>query len=440
MKSSLLDRHVEKASTAALGPVVTRADIRSSMGPFHVLPEYTTVYPEVVISALRELYREYNRAFTPLVEANREWESDYQYCMADDGSPLNCAVQIDMVGLPQAFLDAVATMTLEEIREILRGRIFEIENSVAVYQLLEGFFSRDGQDSFFKGRFRSALADLKRRFGKPIALLAVTDQKYGAMKASEFGRGVEEALSDTEVEELSGFDRFFGPDEFQKYLASNGGRCDYLLYARTSDPVAKLKKPEMVVEHPLLGNLEMRRIIKANALTFNVDAPDWPTGDYRRINDTKGYMSRMGMAFPIASEWDLFSQEFVKYLLAQGVDYQAVAVGKAAIRCKPAKGTYGCYGHVSGTITDGHFRGELRRNMRRRGRYVVQLEMGTPIITNTRDGMTYTYIDRNFFGIVYGGPQFLGGFRSLMPLDSVEAKKGRNHGNVDTVTAEITCE
>lgn len=428
------DRHVHIPATASLGHIVESHDIKSSLGPFHILPEYRTIYPNVVIRALGDLYDEYNRAFKPLVDANREWATDYQYCIPD-GLPINWVVQIDMVGLPEGFLQTAMHMSMTDVREILRRRIFEIENSVAVYQLLEKFFSRDGRDSFFKMQFRSALAHLREQFGKPIALLAVTDQKYQALRESEFGKNDVEFLSDAEVEELSGFDRLFGPDEFQRHVEENGGRCQYLLYARTSDPVAKLKKPDLAVEHPLLSDPQMRRIIKAHAITFNVDSHDWPIGDVRRINDTKAYMPIMGMAFRITDSADLSSADFLAYL--ETLDQQEIAAEKVHLRAKPLKGTYGCYGHVRGYLTEGKFRRELRHEMRKRGDYVVQPEMPTPRLINSTDGMEYTFIDRNFFGIVDGTPQFLGGFRNLMPLDSFEAHEARIHGNGSAVYAEI---
>ena len=450
-------------ATAVLGPVIERTEIRSSMGPFRVLPEYRTVYPKAVIRALGELYGEYNRAFTPLVAVNREWASDYQYCLLDDGErtkqPINRGVQIDMVGLPDEFLQAAAGMSLEAVREILRGCIFEIENSLAMYQMLEGMFSQNGQTSFFKRQFRSALTALRRRFGRPIALLAVTDEKYAAMKAAEFGKESGEPLSAAEVFDLSGFDQFFGPDEFRKHVDENGGGCGYLLYARTSDPVAKLKNPSLPVAQPLLGDPAMRRIVKENVLTLNVDAPHWPNRDTRRINDTKAYLPPMRMAFPLAGEADILSVEFAAhlsagkpyaaflgfrlsrhfaaYLEAQGVDPLAAESGAVALRCKPAQGTYGCYGHVVGALPDGKFRQELRRSLRQRGLYVVQPEMKIGVIENATDGAAYTCIDRNFFADIDGCLEFLGGVRSLMPLNSLEAQRGRNHGSNLTVSAEI---
>ena len=448
------DRHVKKPVTADLGSVLERTDVQSSIGSFHILPKYQIAYPEVVIQALGRLYAEYNQAFIPAMEKNREWNSDYKHCM-HAGLPVNFAVQIDMVGLPESFLQAAESMSVEEVLEILRRRTFEIENSLAMYQLLEVCCS-NGTDSFFKKRFRPVLSKVRKRHGKKVALLAVTQQKYDAMLTSEFGKQPGEVITDDEVKVLSGFDRFFGPDSFRQYLSENDGKCGYLLYVRSSDPVSKLKDPSAEVEHPLLSDPVMRKLIKAHAVTLNVDAPRMDHS--RRINDTKEYQPRIGMAFAIDSEEDLFTLEFathlyggkayadfsgprlsktfIAYLEEQGIDPQAVELGRQSLRFKPIKLAYGCYGHVTGALTDQKVRGELRRQMRQRGAYCVQPEFPTPEITNI-DGTTYAYIDRNFMAFINGQPQFIGGFRSMMPLGCHELKKGRNHGNGSTVWAEI---
>jgi hypothetical protein len=201
----------------------------------------------------------------------------------------------------------------------------------------------------------------------------------------------------------------------------------------------------------------MRRIVKENALTFNVDAPHM---DYRRrINDTKAYMIPMGLAHHVESEKDIFSSEFAAHLAAQKPypDYQGTerltpeftaylasqgvnhgSAENTPLRCKPLKGTYGCYGHVVGALSDRKFRHEFRNNLRRRGAYILQPEMAVPIVINKTDGQAYAFIDRNFFCTDGQEYQFMGGYRSLMPLDSDETRKGRNHGSRATVGAEIT--
>ena len=132
------------------------------------------------------------------------------------------------------------------------------------------------------------------------------------------------------------------------------------------------------------------------------------------------------------------SPEFSAYLVSRGTSVPDVEVGRIALRCKPYQGAYGCYGHVKGVAGDGRFRRELRAGLRNWNSFVVQPEMTLPTIINITSGSEFTYIDRNFFGWSDGLPRFLGGLRSLMPTASIEAKQGRNHGNANTVYAEIT--
>jgi len=439
----LLDQFVATPQTAMLGPVIDSEDIKSSLSPFRFLPKYKTIYPPVVIQALGNLFAEYNAAFRPLVAANREWETDYQNCILADGIPVNGFVQIDMVGLPAGVLVAAASLDEEDVREALRGRIFEIENSIAMYQYLENLFSQGDQGTLFKRQFFFSLDRIRQKNSRQIALLAVTDQKYQAMREIEFGKMDGEELSDEEVKALSGFDRFFSPAEFQKYLVDNKGQCEYLLYVRSSDPVAKMKSPEMVVLDELLEDDNLRRIVKANAITFNIDNPTLPIGDRRRINDTKEYMEQIGMAFTAFYGGDLISggrlsADFETFIIAQGIDPRAVEAGKVVLRAKPMKGTYGGYGHIRGKLGEAKFRRELRRNLLSRGAYVVQPEMRNPIITNKEDGQTFVYIDRNFFSTDGQSYEFMGGVRTLMPVRTREAENNRIHGNSSSIYAEIS--
>jgi hypothetical protein len=455
----VLNEHVEAVETTALGTVQEATHIKSSLSPFLHLPTYKIHYPENVTRVLENVYEEYNEAFTPLVSANQEWESDYRFARNDRGTPINRWVQVDMVGLPKSFLQKAEDFSEDEIRNLLKGSIFEIENSIAMYQLLDKIFS-NGTPSRFSRIYRASLEELKREHQRPVALLAVTDQKHEAMRTSEFGKSEGEDLSDDEVHHLSGFDRFFGPEEFKRYLDENNGECDYLLFARTSDPVAKLKKPGTYVEVPLLENDETRRVIKANTITFNVDNPTWDNGDSRRINDTKEYLPSMGMAFEARQLDSLFSDgvishmangkpfveyqgnrlsaDFEDYLLTQGIEPRKVGEGEVQLRAKPMKGAYGCYGHLTQALEDRKFRAELKKNIQQRGPYVIQPELATPVIVNETTGQAYTYIDRNFLTTDGNEYRFMGGFRSMMPIDYVEAKQGRIHGNGATVWAEVT--
>ncbi len=447
-----METAIVATAPTALGTVVEKSNIRSSLGPFLTFPDYRVQYPEKIVRALGTLYREYNRSFGPLVEMNREWEGDYRYCFPNS-VPINYAVQVDMTGLPDELLTAAVGMSDGNVEEVLRDRIFEIENSLAMYQFLLEVFP-----GHFKGPFQALLASLRGRYGMPIALLAVTDQKYQSMRESEFGKSSGDILTDDEVKKLSGFDKFFSPSEFQEYLATNGGECGFLLYARTSDPIAKLRQPSLEVEHPLLGEAETRKIIKEYALTFNVDAPRMAYN--HRINDTKEYLPPMRMAFPLYVERDLYSYElteylsrgkpylefpsgnrlspgFADYLESRKIDPDDVDCGRQFLRFKPMKGAYGCYGHIRGSLAKADVRKGLRKNLQERGAYVVQPEMQMSTVVSAT-GKAYSYIDRNFLGFVNDEVRFLGGFRSFLEIDSEEVKNGRNHGNRSTIYAAIT--
>ena len=197
------------------GEIVERTDIRSSLAPFWVAPEYKITYPDGLLRALTRLYVEYNEAFSPLVAINREWESDYRYIADRHGRVLNVAVQIDMAAADSEFLRAAGTLPEDDLLPELRKRIFEIDNSLAMYQLLERLFTPNG--------WRAALDSLRKQLSRPIAVLAVTEQKYQDMLASEFGRKAGDILTDDEVLRLFGFDAFWGPRQFLDQLAGHRG-------------------------------------------------------------------------------------------------------------------------------------------------------------------------------------------------------------------------
>lgn len=394
--------------------VAEKVYFQSSMGSFQTFPDYRVTYPEVVIEALGELFEEYNLSFLPLVEANREWDTDYQYAF-HDGLPTNYAIQIDMLGLTESMLHEMESMSLGQVREALRVQIFEMENSLAMYQLL---CKIGGENSFFNPRFRSFLDNLRTKQGRKVALLAVTEQKKRAMMETEFGRPGDGTITDEEVFQLTGFDRFFGPTEFLEYLETTDNHCDYLLYCRTSDPTDKLKDPTLVVNQPLLGCPKIRKIIKASSITFNIDAPEMAFE--RRINDTKGYMLPMSMGYVVNTTEDLQSLDF---------DNQT------NLRAKPLVGTFGCYGHFTGRKNEAKFIAMLTQEIQKRGPYIIQREMKNSLVATSTH--LYAYIDRIFMGVVDGKPLFLGGFRNMLPIDSEEVRKGRIHGNGTAVWVEI---
>ena len=462
----VLDMHIQTPSVASLE--LRQVDHIPSIGHNHEgqlqreafnVAEGKVHYPQKVLQALAGLYTEYNHAFTPLVVENSENDTDYQHIMKS-GEPINGWVQIDMVGLPDGFLHEAEDMTVEEVTETLRGRIFEIENSLARYNLMQGIFQKEDEGTRFDTYFRASLDEVRQKTGKKIALLAVTDSKHEAMMMEEFGKSPEAGLTEDETFEISGFNKFFGPEEFLEHLKANNGESQYLLYVRSSDPISKLRKPKTEIESPLLADPDVRRVIKANSLTFNIDDPSLPNDSPKRINDTKAYMPRVGMGIITHSDEDIHSEAFIAhlhsgkpysefegqryteafntFLESRGISPEDAGEGKINFRAKPAVGAYGCYGHTRGPLTDKVFRQEHRKGMRDRGPYVIQTEMTTPTLTNTNNGTTYNYIDRVFLTTNGEDIKFMGGFRTLLPAESEEVKKGRLHGNGNTVWQEIS--
>jgi hypothetical protein len=422
-----IGRYFTQPQRQELEPLVEAVGIQSSLPPFRKTHLQTT-YPQSVVQALQQLVVEYNDVLQ-VPRGGREWRTDYQYC-----EPAAFAVQIDMVGLPNTLLEYLATMPVEEVRETLRQVIFEIDSSVAMYQLLERIFAQPRQDSNFKRGWRMALENLRSRYRKPIALLAVTDEKYDSMLETEFGMNRSNPPTASMVRAMTGFDAFFGPEEFHRLVKDNGGDCPYLLFVRASEPVSKLRKPGQVIDHPLLGDSEMRRAIRANTVTLNVDTPGSSPETW--VNDTKAYMPGMGLGYLIRDPEDLNSRQLDAFFWGRGIDPPDVHNGRVIVHAKPVAASYGAYGHVRGAVTDTKFRSELRRNFSKRpGGYIIQPELAIPVVHSRK--MSAGYIDRIFMGYIQGKPWMLGGFRNYMPTDSAEYKAGRLHGSGEAFWGEI---
>lgn len=415
---------------------------------FNIFPEYKVRYPQIVINALIEIYREYNEAFRELVSKNKECPEDYRYAIDSRGTPINRWVQIDMVGLPEKFLELAENgqISAKEVKRVIRNSIFEIENSLAMYQLLMKMFSQKSQASKFETEFKKSLDKLRKEMGGKervkILLLAPTYEKYNAMLLSEFGRRPDDPqeLTEQDVKQMSGFDMFMGPDQFRQFINQNNGKCpeNVLIYVRASDPVAKLANPDCEVANPLLSDPQIRQIIKERSITFNIDDPNWKQDNPKRINDTKGYLVTMGIAFELKNGDDILSKEALEYLAGRGINPLMIESLMVKIRAKPLIGAYGCYGHHVVDLTNGDDRDKLKEDIQKRGKYVMQPELRTPKIIEKETGKSYLFIDRVFFCCdTEGNYNFMGGFRSCMPEDSIEAQRARNHGSSYTCWAEI---
>lgn len=447
---------------AELWPITQNNTIQTSLAAINIFKDYKVQYPQIVIDVLWELYKEYNDAFKTLINNNRESSQDYQYCCDNDWNPINYFSQIDMTWLPQEFLDHInnGKLSKDEIKAILRSRVFEIENSLAMYQLLERMFTLDCSESNFKKNFRFIIDSIRKKYNKPIALLAVTDEKYLEMKANEFWKNSDDDLSPKEVSELSGFDYLLSPSQFQELAEGYKDDFPYLIFARTSLPVSVLKKPTIESPTSLLNNDVYRSIIKKNSITYNIDAPEFWSD--KKINDTKKYLSLMNMAYDIWDrkdifsdefntflekwwayndyKWDRLSQWFYDFIISQWVTPEKVALWNTKIRCKPLDESYWCYGHLSFALNDAEKRSRLGKEIKNRWKYCIQIEMNMPEVQNASwDSIQYSYIHRNLFGIDAGSwePLFMWWVVCYMPIDSKEAEQWRNHWNNKVVYAEI---
>lgn len=143
---------------------------------------------------------------------------------------------------------------------------------------------------------------------------------------------------------------------------------------------------------------------------------------------------------PYYEEYDghRLSDGLTSYLVAHGIDPEAYAGGQIEGYYKPERGSYGCFGHVNGPLNNRDIRRQIRYGLERRGSYIAQYKMDSPTMIDTATGEEFTVIHRNFMftanGVDY---RWLGGFACYMPLDSPEAKEGRNHGSMYTRYVEI---
>lgn len=461
--TEFLNKSIENYKNIDLGKVdIKNIETILSDGKYERYFEYKIKYPSIIVKSLVDLYQEYNNAFKVLIEKNREWETDYQYCLDENNSPINYGIQIDMIALPEEFINYCQDKNPPKnvIKEVLRHKIFELENSLAMYDLSQSIFEDSEKKSNIRTGFREMLDAIRKKTGKKIILLAVTEGKFYGMLSTEFGKTEKGILKEEEVQKRTGFDNFWGPDDFLQHLRENKGNCNVLLYVRSSDSIEKLKKPDLKIPNPLLEDEGIRKQIKANTITLNIDNPT--DNNYsHKINDTKEYMLYMDMCFLCNSKEDIlhekylqylqlsksknqyqgpyFNDKFVQYLLKNNISLEQIQKGNVILRAKPEKGTYGCYGHARGKVTDADkFRKPFFDGLKKRGNYVIQVEMPVLKIKNNQTDETFISMDRNFLTTGKNGEIHFCGLRFLEDESSPEAKKGNIHGSKYMRVAEIS--
>lgn len=402
---------------------IEQVHLHSTLGPFAFAPECITTLTSTVIDAIGQLVAENAQVSQLFVSRNTEGDPlAYQHCVMPNGVISEPFFQVDMVATEENLITASEQLDTSTVAEHLRCTIFEFEPSLAMYELIGTF----GSGGMLGENLRQHLDLLRWRHGKPIAILAPTQEKFAAVLATEFGLPLDHGLSPAELAEhvqaVSGFDTVLGPEDFMQHMIDTDGHCHFLLFVRPSDPIAKLRDPHVALEHPLLGHDLLRKIIRRNAITLNIDNPEWSATDPRRIKDSKAALPLMNMGLRVRSQDDVGE-------LLNGK--------KSLWRAKPRAGVFGAYGQkIIDPANDAH-RQWLGEQLSQRGPYVLQPEMAPLMVIDQSSGQKFLAMDRNFFSMVTGVPEFLGGLRILIPVESMEAKNGRLHGSRDMITVPI---
>jgi len=428
-------------------------------------------YPPVLVEALEEVLNGYNSAFNRVLERRQPDSQNYHFGRFDGQNFVNVMVQVDMRGLPLWFLQEAPNYPKELLAEVIKSFIFEAENSLAMYGFMRGFGSPENSDdpsqpysqrSFFGINFDTYLKKLQEYFQRGIVLGTATDDKFFAMLTSEFGLRPEEIslLTRERIKALSGFNGFLNPQQVEAFYKRNR---DVVLYMRTSYPASWLANPRKNTPYsiPLLEDDQKRQWIRERAITPNVDDPrvvnflisGLQSAQFRLekdsegnifmvpnfegyggispqiINDTKEYFVFMGL--PLITNPD---DPKIKKLYEGGFQF----------RLKPLWLHYGCYGHLRTLDIGSRFKkindfvGELRRNIKMRGPYLLQPEIPAYKVSDPDNG-DFEVIHRLFFGFDPKDKRykFIGGLYNALPSQSEEAKKGRLHGNDQAVWGQI---
>ena len=417
-----------EAPSGAPERIDERAEVRRDAGgalAVRSFPHLRIEYPPSAVEALLALFAEYSDAFDTLLDRHCTDPDDYLPTRVDGARRgANPIVQIDMRGLDATALAALSRLDARGARDLVRGGVFEIENSWAGYWVSDRAGARRRR-SRYSIMSRALLDGLRARHGRPIALAATTEPKYRSVLAAELGRDADAAPSAREVRELTGFDLVVGPAELAALLLEDdpGGPLFYVRASATpdqlrGDPGCGARAPS-VLEDP-----ELRRRLRRRSLSLNLDDPTLGPRDPARINDSKAYLERMGLGRVVDSESALVE--------APGFERTE------RLRVKPLLGAYGCYGHASGAWSEKRFRNGFRAALARWGSLVVQPELAPPVAVAV-DGARLVYMDRVFVGHVRGRAEFLGGHRLFLPADDPEARKGRLHVTPGAALAEIRC-
>lgn len=402
-----LNTLVENPIEMDLGPTDTRYDIPSKLGPFMVKNQHCVEMPVNITKALLEITHEYNTAFSRVVEQNLEIPEAYQYAFDKETSEyINLVFQIDMRALPIDFLITLDHYEIPVIKEVLKRSVFEFEDSLAMLNLLRMQFETNGVSHFRDGLDRT-FDSLRSTYCKGIALLATTQAKLDSILACELGVDDLSEVNDQTVRQVLGYDKLIGPEEYLRMLDSKAAQ-DYLLYVRSSSPVANLKDPRIEVPATILDDQAIRHEVLKNCITLNLGA----------LNDTKIAMLDMGLGVEISSA--NLAQVLENREIHELCNEYGLNLDDPRLRLKPRDGVFGCYGHHTMNLSNlgsGKRKKKIVKDLKERGEYIVQPEL--PSTQFSSNGETLNAIHRNFVGYNMQIHRYeaIEGVLAMMPVD-----------------------
>ncbi|MDA9128961.1 hypothetical protein N9J72_00595 [Candidatus Gracilibacteria bacterium] len=412
-------------------------------------------YPTQIKQALIDLYKEYNLYFGKVITECTQGQT--QYPSIGDYKTTSNFVQIDMMGIPKGFLDFVQenNIPIALVKEVLRKKIFEIENSVAAYSLLSHIGTPEGNSVFNQG-LKAGIKSINSSTGKNVILLCLSQEKYESVMRFDIGIQNIDNYERKDITSSTGFYDVYSPADLQRSIEENE---DILFYTRSSLDIGDLKKPNGTIANTLLGEKDVFEYVRSRSITHNIDNPNGSSEN--TTNDTKKYMPQMGIGYPVSSIEEIYTEEYLNYLsgkrkndffgkiytnnfgaFLQGYGYNNddIRGGKIEIHAKPQDLAYGVYGHIIGDFSDGKKRKMFKQGLETRGDYIIQPRMKQSLYTDSQTEISYIYIDRVFLYFDYesGEIESMGGFRNHMPKESNDGKKGVVHGGPQTVYSNIT--
>ena len=404
-------------------------------------------YPPQVLRVLFDLYREYTYAFQALLE---------EYGMKD-AYPLwgiNCFVQIDMIGLPQDFLDLVYWWNFSDIvlKEMLRRSIFEVENSLAAYSLLRKL--GNPSESKFSEKMDILLWELRDTFSARVYLATLSDEKYQWVAMFDCWFKKWDWISDSLVRQNTWFDGIISPRELLNLWDINTNNS--LFYTRASLDRKWLIDPREQVSSLWYKNF--RKYLRNKSLTYNIDDPEqWAA----KLNDTKEYMPDIWMWYIVEEitnvitddyrsfllrnksdevfSWTIFTDRFFAFLQSQWISQSIIDTWDIELQFKPLFWAYWGYWQVSWSILEGKVRTKLNKELKKRWKFIVQPRMPRSDCIDIDTWLEYIYIDRIFLSMNPStrAMQFMWWFRNYMPKNSIDGQKWIVHWSSQTVYSII---